>query len=105
MARIISKKARPTHWRYMGRPRNVANGVVSPFAAIEAARAHLGLGKQDPHFAHNKTIPYRFILFNDAFGVKLRSHGIVSGRGAAEWFLWGWTERGSMARAHRPGTA
>ena len=49
----------------MGRPRNVANGAVSPFAAIEAARAHLGLGKQDPHFAQNKTIPYRFVLVND----------------------------------------
>ena len=50
----------------MGRPRNVANGAVSPFAAIEAARAHLGLGKQDPHFAQNKTIPYRFVTVKNA---------------------------------------
>src|SRR2546421_9444805 len=37
------KKMRPTPWRYMGRPRNVANGAVPPSAAIEAARAPLGL--------------------------------------------------------------
>ena len=48
----------------MGRPRNVANGAVPPFAAIEAARAPPGLESRNPHFAYNKTIPYRFISVN-----------------------------------------
>jgi hypothetical protein len=50
----------------MGRPQNVANGAVPPFAAIEAACESRRDWKREPHFAYNKTIPYRFVLVNDA---------------------------------------
>ena len=41
--------------------------AVPPFATIEAARAPAGTTEsRNPHFAYNKTIPYRFVLVNSA---------------------------------------
>src|SRR6185295_827513 len=80
--------------------------AVPPFAAIEAERAPAGTTEGgNPHFACNKTIPCRFVLVHAVPRLKCRSHAIVSGKGADERFLWKWTGRGSMAQAHRRGTA
>jgi len=46
--------------------RTSQNGTVSPSAAIEAACVPRRDWKREPHFAYNKTIPYRFVLVNDA---------------------------------------
>src|SRR6266545_8143864 len=53
-------------WRHTGRPRSVANGAVPPFAAVEAASPTGTSESRNPHFAYNKTIPYRFVMVKNA---------------------------------------
>ena len=105
----IVKKSRPTPWRHMGRPRNVANGAVPPFAAIEAARAPLGLVKAGSAL-RSITKPYRIVLFwSTTRRVSRRRNAVLTelsaGGAPPNGALWRWTGRGSVARARRPGTA
>jgi hypothetical protein len=41
-------------------------GLYQPFAAVEAASPTGTSESRNPHFAYNKTIPYRFVLVKDA---------------------------------------
>jgi hypothetical protein len=64
--RIVSKESAADPLEVYGSAAERRKRGCTAVCGDRSGASPAGTGEQDPHFAYNKTIPYRFVLFNDA---------------------------------------